>query len=86
MVPPGEIFRVSFLELILNQVSKLSKNFETGYDNLLRNNRLLFSRTIDYCTPLLFEGFCNLIIPKHGIEMQIFCLKMLWRFLTLFWT
>ena len=39
------------------------RNSETSYDYLLKNNRLLFSRTI-YC-------FWNLIIPTQGIEMQI---------------
>ena len=35
-------------------VSKLLSNFETGYDYLFKNNRLLFSITIDYCFPYCF--------------------------------
>ena len=27
-------------------------------------------RTIDYCFPYCFWNFCNLIIPKQGIEME----------------
>ena len=57
------------------------RNSKTGYDYLLKNNRLLFSRTIDYCFPYCFGIFRNLIIPKQGIEMQIFFLNGLWRFL-----
>ena len=51
---------------------KLIINSETGYDYLFKNNKLLFSRTIDYCF-LLFSDFCNLIIPKQGIEMPANC-------------
>ena len=50
---------------------KIDQKSETGYDYLFKNNKLLFSRTIDYCF-LLFSDFCNLIFPKQGIEMQIF--------------
>ena len=57
-----------------NGIWKLIRNSETGYDYLFKNNRLLFPRTISHC-------FCNLIIPKQGIEMQIFFLNGLWRFL-----
>ena len=65
----------------LNGVWKLIRNSETGYDYLFKNNRLLFSRTIDYCFPIVYVMFCNLIIPKQGIEMQILFLNGLWRFL-----
>ena len=38
---------------IIFQHKKLIRNSETGYDYLFKNNRLLFSRTIDYCLPVL---------------------------------
>ena len=38
------------------------------------------SRTIDYCFLIVFGIFCNLIIPKQGIEMQMFFQNGLWRF------
>ena len=49
----------------------------------------IYSRAIGYCfqeqqiivLPILFGIFCNLIIPKQGIEMQIFFPNGLWRFL-----
>ena len=41
---------------------------------VFKNNRLLFSL-------LYLDFFCNLIIPKQGIEMQIFFQNGLWRFL-----
>ena len=59
----GIIFQHKFL----NRVWKLIRNSETGYDYLFNDNRLLFSRTIDCCF-----SYCNLIIPKQGIDMQIF--------------
>ena len=43
------------------------------------------SRTIDYCFPIVlgcFRNFCNIIIPKQGIEMH-FSLNGLWTFLKL---
>ena len=71
----GIIFQHKFL----NGVWKLIRNSETGYDYC--------SRTIDYCFrenrplfSLLFSGiFCNLIIPKQGIEINFFFLNGLWR-------
>ena len=39
------------------------------------------SRKIDHCFPYCFLNFCNLIIPKQGIEMQFFFLNGSWRFL-----
>ena len=72
---------IIFQHKILNRVWKLIRNSETGYDYFLKNNRVLFSRTIDDCFPIVFGIFCNLIIPKQGIEMQIFFLKGFWRFL-----
>ena len=62
---------------------KIDQKFRNRLSILLKNNRLLFSRTIDYF-PIVFGSFCDLIIPKKGIEMQIFFLNRLWRFLTLF--
>ena len=44
-------------------------------DYLFKNNMLLFSRTIDCCFPIVFRTFLNPIIPKQGIERQIFFLK-----------
>ena len=49
---------------------------EIPYDYLFKNNVLLFSRTIYNCFTYCFGIFCNLIIPKESIEMQIFPLKM----------
>ena len=69
-------------DVLFFRVLFFSINSETGYDYLFKNNRLLFSRTIDYCFPYCFGIFCNLIIPKQGIEMPIFFLNGLWRFLT----
>ena len=60
---------------------KLIRNSETDNDYLFKNKRLLFSRTIDHCFPIVFGIFCNLIISKQGIEMQFFFLNGLWRFL-----
>ena len=40
---------------------------------MFHNKRLLF--------PYCFWKFCNLIIPRQGIEMQILFLNGLWRFL-----
>ena len=47
------------------------------------------SRTIGCCfqeqytivSPFVFGIFCNLIIPKQGIEMKTFFLNRLWGFL-----
>ena len=39
------------------------------------------SRTTGYCFPIVLLLFCNLNIPKQGIEMQILFLNGLWRFL-----
>ena len=49
----------------------------------------IFSRTIGYCFAIVFKNnrilfsllFCNLKIPKQGIEMQIFFMNGLWKFL-----
>ena len=63
-------FRVSFFSI--NSREPGMKIDQTGYDYLFKNNWLLFSRTIDYCFPIAFGIFCNLIISKQGIKMQIF--------------
>ena len=65
----------------MNRVSKLIRISETGYYYLFKNNRILFSRTIDYCFSTVFGIFCNLIIPKQGIETQSLFLNGLWIFL-----
>ena len=49
----------------------------------------IYSNTIGYCFPIVFENnrlllsllFCNLKIPKQGVEMQTFFLNGLWKFL-----
>ena len=63
---------IIFQHKFLNRIWELIKNSDTGYDYLFKNNRLLFSRTIDYCFPYWFWNFCKLIIAKQGIKMQIF--------------
>ena len=63
---------IIFQHKYLNRAGKLIRNSKAGYDYLFNNNRLLFSRTIEYCFPNVFGIFCNLIIPKQGIEMQFF--------------
>ena len=76
------LFRVSFFSInSWIRYEKLIRNSETGYDYLLKNNTLLLSRTTDYCFPIVFGIFYNLIIPKQGIKMQMFFLNRLWRFL-----
>ena len=62
------------------RISFFSINYD-HYDHLFKNSKLLFSRTINYCFPIVFGIFCNLIIPKQGIEMQIVFPNGLWRFL-----
>ena len=65
---------IIFQHKCLNLVWKLIRNSEMGYYYLFKNNRLLFL--------LLFSLlFCNLEIPKQGIEMQLFFLNGLWKFL-----
>ena len=52
---------------------KIDKKFRNRLsDYLFKNNRLLFSSTITIVFPVVFGIFCNLIILKQGIEMQIF--------------
>ena len=53
--------KVSLFSLNSLTELKLIKNSYTSYDYFFINNRLLFS-----------GNFCNLIIPKQGIEMQFF--------------
>ena len=46
----GIIFQHKFL----NRVWKLIRNSETGYDYMFKHKRLLFSRTMGYCSPYCF--------------------------------
>ena len=58
-------FRVSFFSL----------NSWTGYKNWPKIPWRVMTicwRTIGYCIPIAFLLFCNLKIPKQGIEMEIF--------------
>ena len=65
------------------RVSFFSINSWTGNENwseIPKQVMIICSRTIVYCFqeqktfvfPIVFEIFCNLIIPKQGIEMQFF--------------
>ena len=60
------------IELLLQLKGAKAHDSETGYEYLFKNNRLLFSRTINYCFPIVLGNFCNLIIRKQGIEMHFF--------------
>ena len=72
---------IIFQHKLLNGVWKFIRNSWTGYDYLFKNNRLLFSRTIDYCFPYCFWHFLWSNNPETGYRNAIFLPNGLWRFL-----
>ena len=56
------------------------RNSKAGYDYLFNNNRLLFSRTIDYCFPIVLEIFV-IYNSETGYRNANSFLNRLWRFL-----
>ena len=51
---------------------KLIRNSEKDYDNLFKNENYCFQEQQIIVFLTVFGIFCNLIIPKQGVEMPIF--------------
>ena len=60
---------------------KIDQKFRSRLWLFVQEQLAIVFKTIDYCFQYCFGIFCNLIIPKQGIENRIFSLNGLWRFL-----